>query len=192
MIGQLELVPRAPEPDFGKPLLAVRLDGQPQRAKSDAVSIIRGPRKNFDGVVWVRKDMVTATMHPVPGWREWRDAMVEGLILEYRMDPSDERWPITEPVIAGVVAVFRRPQGDKRRYTMKGIERAYPYPWTDERVPFVGRPDADQVEKAGVDVLVRAGLLLDDPLVVGRAGGISRWYAAVGEDPHVEVRLWRA
>jgi Holliday junction resolvase RusA-like endonuclease len=100
------------------------------------------------------------------------------------------RDPIAVPVVAQVVALFQRPQKPRLTFTLRGVERPYPYPWTDGRVPFVGRPDWDQVGKAGVDVLVQAGILLDDPLVVDAT--TPRWYTAVGESPCVEVRLWTA
>lgn len=98
--------------------------------------------------------------------------------------------PIDVPVIVQVTAVFARPARPRRTYTLKGVVRPYPYPWTSERIPYVGRPDWDQVGKAGVDVLVQAGILVDDPLVVD--GGTPRWYAAEGELPGVELRVWSA
>jgi hypothetical protein len=96
------------------------------------------------------------------------------------------------PVLASVTAIFHRPLKPRETYRLNGKDHPYPYDWTPERIPFVGTPDQDQVWKAGLDVLVQAGILFDDRLVVGDAGKSRRWYAAEGEQPCVEVRLWKA
>lgn len=168
MLDQLELVALPTPPGGGTPLVAVRIHGQPARAKHACTCVGGHPGTR-----------------PDDGWKAWRGAAVPNLAAWWA-----GREPIALPVVAQVVAVFQRPRSPRRTYTLRGVERPYPYAWTDARVPFVGRPDWDQVGKAGVDVLVQAGILLDDPLVVDAT--TPRWYTAVGESPCVEVRLWAA
>jgi Holliday junction resolvase RusA-like endonuclease len=171
--AQLELVPYVPTVQ-GVPLFAVRLDGKPQRSKHHPCVIFRNGKP-------------TATTRPDKGWDAWRAEMRSELaLLWYGKDP------IRVPVIAGVTAVFPRIDSARLTYTTGGVTLAYPWAWTSGRVPYIGTPDHDQVTKAALDVLVQGGVLADDPLVVGYAGGIRRWYAAEGERPCVEVRLWAA
>lgn len=167
-VVQLDLLPLPPRPNRGKPLVACRIAGQPVRAKHACTCFNNHP-----------------STRPIENWAEWRAAAVGGLSLWW-----DGRPTIAVPVIAQVTAVFERPREPRTTYTLKGVERPYPFAWTSGRVQFVGRPDWDQVGKAAVDVLVHAGILLDDPLVTD--GGTPRWYAAEGEGPCVEVRLWHA
>lgn len=167
-LDQLPLVPLAGPLERGRPLVAVRIHGQPARAKHACTC-----RGGHPGT------------RPDDSWKAWRAGAVPGLRAWWAGQD-----PITGPVVAQVVAVFQRPKAPRRRYTLGGVERPYPYPWTSDRVPYVGTPDWDQVGKAGVDVLVKAGILLDDPLVVDAS--TPRWYTAVGESPSVEVRLWAA
>jgi Holliday junction resolvase RusA-like endonuclease len=123
--------------------------------------------------------------YPLEAWREWRDAVVPLLRSRWR------RPPIDLPVRARVDVVFRRPATPRRTHLVREVELPYPYEWTDGRVGFVGTPDWDQVYKAATDVLVHAGILLDDRLIRGPHGG-DRWYAARAEGPCVEVSLWTA
>lgn len=174
--AQLPLLPM-PRYERAQPLIALRLEGEPQRSKSHPV---------------VGKGQKRAMMVLDPEWRKWRNEMVADIAGLLREMGDDWTGPLTCPVIVGVTAVFIRPQSARRSFRMKGKDRPYPFRWVEGRVPFVGTPDHDQVVKAAVDVCVQAGVLLDDPLVVGYAGGTSRWYAAIGELPHVEVRLWAA
>lgn len=174
-VRQLALVPLPPRPDRGRPLLAVQLPGKPQRAKHHPVVIGKGT------------PYVRATTRPDPGWDAWRSAMVTALRTWGR-----GRACIVAPVIAGVTAVFPRPKSPRTSYTLDGVTRPYPFPWHPGRVEYIGDPDHDQVTKAAIDVCKQAGLLGDDTLVVGYAGGESRFYAAEGESPCVEVRLWHA
>lgn len=164
-------------------LLELRVEGRPPRAKHHPQVVARGPRMQVGGHKWVRLDLVSPGTRPDPTWEAWRSDVVPEL-------RAMGLATIDQPVIAGVCAVFPRPQSPRKTYRLRGVDRPYPAPWTSDRVPFVGRPDHDQVVKAGVDVLVQGGLLVDDPLVVGYVGGISRWYAAVGEEPHVHLTLW--
>lgn len=185
---QLPLVGPA-RPPVGTLLAGVRVDGQPVRAKHACVCHPLGARRKMSGAVWVRIDAIVPGTRPMDTWRDWRDDAVEDL----KLVAQEQGWrTYNEPVIAGVVAVFRRPRTPRKNYQLKKVVRPYPFEWTEGRVGFVGRPDHDQVVKAGVDVMVQAGILCDDPLVVGYAPGISRWYAAIGEEPHLEVRLWSA
>ncbi len=183
-VGQLSFIPRAPEPAFLSCLLEVRLDGKPQRSRHEPMFVARGERKVINGEKWVRLSGISASTRPDPAWDTWRTEMVADL--------RTLGLPCIElPVFADVRAMFPRPQSPRKTYTLNKVTRPYPYPWHSGRVVYVGKPDDDQVRKAAIDVCVQAGLLLDDVLVVGPAGS-GRWYAAEGEDPCVEVRLWRA
>lgn len=154
----------------GTRLVAARVSGQPARAKHACTCRGNHP-----------------STRPDPSWARWRDAAVPALRVYWA-----DRRTLTGPVLASVTAVFQRPQEPRKTYRLHGVDHPYPYDWTDERIPFVGTPDQDQVWKAGLDVMVQAGILSDDRLVVGDGGYSRRWYTAVGEQPSVEVRLWDA
>lgn len=147
-------------------LFGARIPGQPARAKHGCTCQGKHGRT-----------------YPLEVWADWRNAVVPQLQARWR------RPPITTAVRARVVAVFARPQEPRVTITCKGQELPYPFAWTSGRVGFAGTPDWDQVYKAATDVLVHAGILLDDQLVMGPDGG-GRWYAAEGEGPSVEVSLW--
>lgn len=181
MTAQLPLMALPSDHARGTLLLALWFDGQPQRSATKCTCLGKPKPK--------------PRARPDKLWGKWRDAMVADL-------RELGRPMIVEPVIAQVVAVFARPQRPRTTYRATppkvdgvrppGVTRPYSWEWDAGRVPFIGRPDFDNVWKAALDVTVRARLLADDSLVVGPAGGCARWYAAEGEDPHVEVRLWRA
>lgn len=66
--------------------------------------------------------------------------------------------------------------------------------WTDRpmpREPHTAKPDEDNLSKSLRDAL--SGILwVDDRQIVGRcegSGPISKWYAASGESPHVEIEV---
>lgn len=166
MVEQLPLIPLPPS-RRGEWVAGFVLHGEPQRSAWHPVVIVGH-----------------AAMRPDDAWRDYRDAMSEA--LSWWAQRND---PVWFPVLCKVTAVFTRPQSRRKTYTIGGVERPYPYPWTDGRVGFVGTPDADQIQKAAVDVCVRAGILVNDTIV--QPDGTERWYAAVGEQPRTEVRFWR-
>lgn len=85
------------------------------------------------------------------------------------------RAPIDELVEVEIVAVLRRPGRLNRKKDAPG------------RLLAPVKPDVDNVAKACIDSLVLAGVIVDDNRVARLVA--SKWYAAKGEDPHVEMRL---
>lgn len=168
MTRQLELEPVQPAPPVRPLLFEAVIPGEPQRSKHLCTCHGRHP-----------------DTRPDPGWDRWRAYAVALLRPLWR-----GREPLRVPVVAEVVAVFTRPKARRRTCTAKGVELPYPWPWDAGRIPYIGTPDWDQVGKAGVDVMVQAGILADDPLVVD--AHTPRFYAAKGEGPSVTVRLWGA
>lgn len=192
---QLELVPLEDfrRSELGRPVFAVRIPGEPAPWS-------RGqPRPN-----------------PKPGgpplsggfaktYRRWRTEAIAVLRQTWSLNP------IVRPCWLAITAVFPRPAGwerpARRRFTMDGKTYPYPWPWTEGRNPYVGPVDVDNLTKAVYDTLQAQGqrkgdrpghpVLLDDrlvepfvvPLEDGSPGGV-RWYAAVDEEPCVEVRIW--
>lgn len=135
------------------------------------------------------------------------------------MDPTYRRWlrealalfraayglrePIAVPVAVQVDAVFRRPAERVRAVTVAGRRVRYPWGWTSGRNPYLGQGgDVDNVAGAVLDALQPPPgdlaprkkdppgepPLVDDRLVVDLHA--RQWYAAEGEGPCVEVRLW--
>lgn len=166
---------------LGEPLLAVRIPGGPQpvqRVPTSAGGRILGISRGPDYQGWIR--------------------VAVRMLKRWRIDTGRE--PIAEFVWAGVTSVYARPTKPPRGYRLRrkgapASERStfisYPWPWTDGRNPCGAGADVDNLLKGPVDALVESGLLLDDRLVMDlRPGG--RWYAARGEQPCMEVRLWRA
>jgi Holliday junction resolvase RusA-like endonuclease len=117
-------------------------------------------------------------------YRRWKDSAVDMLRRTWAGRPRLEL-----PVVFGLSAVAPRPARPPRTYTVRGVDLDYPFPWLDGRNPSVMQGDLDNLEKAALDALVQAGILLDDRLV-HRHHHPEKVYAAVGEKPCVEVQLW--
>lgn len=189
--AQLELVRQVEPPDRGAPLLAlavtVRIGDEllePAPKGRPRATIIAGH----------------AAVGMDPGYRRW---LREALAL-FRGAWGD-RPSIAVPVVAEVVAVFSRPSKPVRFVTVDGRRIRYPWPWSEDRNPYLGQGgDADNVAGAVLDALQPPPKdlqprkkdppgnppLLDDRLVVELHA--RQFYAASGEEPHVEVRLWSA
>ena len=180
---QLDLVPLPAVPTRGTPLAALRIAGDPQPwARPKPMIIGRGPdariTERFQGpfAAWRVR-----AIREIAGWWAGRE-------------------PIRVPVVAKVVAVCERPERPPKPTVDKHLT-AYPWPWTDRRLPSLGLGDVDNYAKAVLDVLQHAPkpigmdvqltpVLADDRLVVELRA--LRVYAAVGEGPGLEVRLWAA
>lgn len=87
-----------------------------------------------------------------------------------------ERAPLDCPVGLEVVEVLARPQRLHRKRDAPG-----------RLVAGRGKPDLDNVVKLASDVLVRAGVMVDDTRVAWLVAW--KWYAALGEQPRTEVRV---
>lgn len=197
---QLELVPLEDfrRSELGRPVFAVRIPGEP-------VPWARGRGRALQG----KDGPVSVGGGWAPNYRRWRVAAIAVL---------RQAWPLTpivRPCYVSVAAVFTRPASwdskpAARRFSMGGHDYAYPYPWTTGRNPYTGNGgDADNIMKAVWDTLQAEGqrkkdkaghpVLLDDrivePYILPTADGGPgrvRWYAAAGEQPCVEVRIWSA
>jgi len=83
---------------------------------------------------------------------------------------------ITEPVIVDFVFVMPRPKKfDAKKYGTN-------------RLPHGSKPDRDNLLKSCQDAL-NGILWRDDSLIF--SGGLSKFYAAKNEVPHVEIFIWR-
>lgn len=125
----------------------------------------------------------------------WRQSAVAALARWW----LPKRQPaIRVPVVAHIVAVFKRPRKAPAGYTIDGTHEAYPWAWAPGRMPFIGTCDWDNIGKAVCDVIqmVPPGtvalhpILANDKVIV--AGMVEKWYAREGEQPHTDVRIWRA
>jgi Holliday junction resolvase RusA-like endonuclease len=83
--------------------------------------------------------------------------------------------PCTEGVEVTVCAVFSRPKRLERRKDPDG------------RIPHVGKPDADNVAKAALDAMTKAGVIKDDAQVQRLV--VEKHYCARGEGPRVEIEM---
>ena len=101
--------------------------------------------------------------------RHWEAVAVEVLACHWDGPPLDV------PVRLEIAAVFARPKRLMRQRDPSG------------RMPNPCRPDADNVAKALMDAVQRAGVVRDDSRVCQVA--ISKAYAAKDEGPRVEVRI---
>lgn len=79
------------------------------------------------------------------------------------------------PIIVTLTAVCRRPQRLCRKRDPV------------HRLPCLTKPDIDNVCKAVVDGIVLGGAIADDKDVIHLVA--TKMYAAIGEDPHVEVTI---
>jgi hypothetical protein len=193
MIEQLEMVPMPPLPTRGTPLLALRLvvavDGQalePSPKGRPRATIVPGQRFPLLGMD--------------PDYRRWlREALA---ILRGAWGDRETIW---QPVFARIDNVFARPSKPVRHVTVSGRKVAYPWPWTEGRNWYLGTGgDVDNVAGAVMDALQPPPNdlqprrkdppgnppLIDDRLIPWLDA--RQWYAAVGEEPCTEVRLWSA
>lgn len=79
------------------------------------------------------------------------------------------------PVRVDVVAVFARPR------------RLFARKWPDCRIYHTPKPDRDNVDKAVLDALTKAGVLADDAIVCD--GRVQKFYADRVESAHVEITI---
>lgn len=100
----------------------------------------------------------------------WEQTAAQVAALQWRGAPHEG------PVHLWVQAVASRPQRLLRKRDPEG------------RLLRPGKPDLDNVVKAVADALVKAGVLRDDVLVTTITA--RSLYAAKGEGPRVEIRLW--
>ncbi len=139
-------------------------------------------------VAWARARRNGRTSFTAPGYQAWLDVAVPVLLGAWRR-PS-----LRVPVSVRVVAVFKRPTRPPS-WQLAGQRMAYPWEWGPGRCPRLGAADVDNLAKAALDALqapcARKGqplgrpVLADDRLVWRLE--CSRWYAAVGESPRVEI-----
>lgn len=170
MIRQLELVPLPASPARGQPLAAFRLELAPQVAQRGRCGCLHGHGHVYDD----------------KNYERWKAAAVSVLSSYWAGRP-----PLDALLVVQVVLVFARPASESRTYVVAGVEHRHPWPWPAERFPHAGPEDLDNLRKAPLDAMVAAGILLDDRLVV-EDGGSRKVWAARGEAPCVEVRVWRA
>lgn len=86
------------------------------------------------------------------------------------------------PLGCEIVAVFTR-TAELLRHT-----KANGWKYSEGRIAHPVKPDLDNVIKATLDAAEKAGLFTDDKQVSTITA--SKFYAALGEPAHVELRLW--
>lgn len=110
---------------------------------------------------------------------ELRTAWV-AFISAYHDEPAA---PAEGPLGLEIVAVFPRTAD-----LLKVGKRTGMHKHPTHRLPYSQKPDADNIAKSACDALQKAGVVLDDKLIAVLT--IGKHYAAIGEPPHVEIRLW--
>lgn len=179
-IGQLELVPLPAPPDRGKALAAFRVKGEPMPWSRPKPFELGGRIvERFTGP-----------------YAKWRTRAIREIATWW-----GGKEPIRVPLVCSIASVFARPDRPIRWITVDGHDMRYPWPWHAGRLVHMGLGDADNLAKGILDVMQRAPspvgmevkltpMLADDRLVVDLRS--TRWWAAEGEAPSVEVRLWHA
>ena len=179
-IHQLDLVPLPEPPARGKPIAALRIRGEP-RPWSRATPFLK------NGV------MVQRFSGP---YAAWRTSAIRHVATWW-----NRREPIRVPVVCSVTSVFERPHEPVRSVQIDKHRTPYPWAWSEGRNIGLQQGDVDNLAKGILDVLQRVPtplgmetawtpVLADDRLVVDLRS--TRWWAAAGEEPCVEVRLWHA
>jgi len=87
------------------------------------------------------------------------------------------------PLACEIVAVFTR-TAELLRHT-----QAHGWKYSEGRIAHPVKPDLDNVIKATLDAAEKAGIFMDDKQVSTITA--SKFYAALGEPAHVELRLWK-
>ena len=130
-------------------------------------------------------------------WRDtykaWKSAAVVDLAgFRRELEAREAPLPLFGAYVVEAVAVFHRPRFAPtyvRTENGRKVRRPYPLPWTDDRRPYLATPDYDNLAKGVGDCLEAAKVLSNDSTLFW--GTSTKWYAAVGELPHTEIRLWR-
>lgn len=104
-------------------------------------------------------------IYAAPKSKKWEDAAAMVISKRWR-SPANSR-----PVRLSIVALFERPKG------MAGSERK----------PHVKRPDLDNISKALMDAINKAGVWIDDRQVYALEA--QAWYCAPGEKPCIKAML---
>lgn len=178
MIEQLALIDYAPPERSrrGEPVAAFVIAGEPQPWKRPKPMKIGGRiAERFQGA-----------------YRKWRLAAIDAVSAWWFGQGNIA--PVRSPLMVRVVAVFPRPSSPPA-VTIAGEVVRYPWPWTAGRNPALVVGDVDNIAKAVLDIVQREGrgigpLLVDDRFVVSLE--VAKFYAAIGEEPRTEVRIWRA
>lgn len=111
--------------------------------------------------------------HTDPITRAWMTRAV-AVVRKQRAGPT-----IVGPVNVTITAIFARPD-----YLTPNFESRVSQPPV-ERISHVVKPDADNVSKAVLDVLTKAGVIGDDARVCVLT--VRKWWGAVGEEPGIDV-----
>jgi Holliday junction resolvase RusA-like endonuclease len=91
--------------------------------------------------------------------------------------------PLGGALACEIVAVFTR-TAELLRHT-----KAHGWKYSEGRIAHNVKPDLDNVIKATLDAAEKARIFMDDKQVSTITA--SKFYAALGEPAHVELRLWR-
>lgn len=95
--------------------------------------------------------------------------------------------PQTRPTVAATVTRKGRKEPNPRREGGHWI--ATPEAWkTGQRIPAPVKPDLDRLLNSLKDALTVAGVWWDDAQCASY-GPTGKWYAAVGEEPRIELRV---
>jgi Holliday junction resolvase RusA-like endonuclease len=158
------------------PLLSIRLNGEPVPYRYTLVRI-------------GGKDSKRSVIADDKGYAEWkRDAI--GRMSKWRIEQRFER--VQVPVVCEVASWRARPAKLQTFISIDGLPVHLPPAWVGSlgRIPWPVVGDTTNFGKAAEDAVVQASLLLDDRLCLETHS--RKGYAAVGEQPCVEVKLWSA
>lgn len=115
---------------------------------------------------------------------QWEHFAALGLRIEYHLAseviPAS---PMIGPLGCEIVAVFTR-TAELLRHT-----KAHGWKYSEGRIAHDVKPDLDNVIKAVLDAAEKAQIFTDDKQISTITA--SKFYAALGEPTHVELRLWR-
>lgn len=131
---------------------------------------------------WMRRDKHGKTNIKVRRW----ESLVGSLAMVAAPGVRDLRVPM------GMSAVFifgrpRRPTHPETGTTKTPSGERHCLP--AERSPYWPKPDLDNLIKGVKDGITKAGFWRDDCYVT--LGTIEKYYAAVDEQPHTEIKIWR-
>jgi len=113
-----------------------------------------------------------------------KTARYENLVCLAAEAARPDGWvEIAGPVVLQIVAVFPRPKKLLERYKDGRLRNGA----SEGRMPHYSLPDLSNVVKAVEDGMNHASIWQDDARI--HQIDASKWYAAIGELPRVEVRV---
>lgn len=133
--------------------------------------------------VYVPKGAKFATIKNTETSGNYMDLVTYAALNAINQYPRDW-WTLDYPIGVDLVAVFQRPKNLLERFKKTGELKNDA---KEERMPYIKKPDVDNISKSILDGCTHAGIWRDDCLVCEQT--VKKYFAAINESPHTEITI---